>query len=200
METYNQEEYTNESLYAYDLTSQIIFIGDVLQDNNGLGPGYFCLGCKKVMQAVLPKTKISKYFRHHVAKNRPENRCTFSQESHRHFLSKTFLKDLNRIKVPSLNKYPDSPDDPIYQIREPQYINAHSVVLERAIFEDENGNIQLTSKEKIDDKYLYFIPDAILLNEKNDPILLVEFVATHKPNQEKLMKLKRLGIDAIQVY
>ena len=199
MEIYHFEEYTNESLYAYDLNNKIIYIGDVLQDNNGLGPGYFCLGCKKQMQAVLPKTKVAKYFRHHVAKNSPENRCTFSQESHRHFLSKTFLKDLNKIKVPSVYKYPELENDPIYQIEEPYFVNAHSVVLEKAVFEDENGKVQLVRKDKIDKKYLYFIPDAILLNEKNDPILLVEFVATHKPDQEKLMKLKRLGIDAVQV-
>src|SRR5690554_6290091 len=199
METNNHEEFTNESLYAYELDNKVIFIGDVLEDDKGLGPGYFCLGCKKQMQAVLPKTKVSKYFRHHVAKSSPENRCTYSQESHRHLLSKTFLKDLNRIKVPSLYKYPDSDDDPIYQIREADFVKAHSVVLEKAIFEDKNGEVQLISKDKIDKKYLFIIPDAILLNEKNEPILLVEFVATHKPDQEKLMKLKRLGIDAVQV-
>ena len=200
METNNHEEFTNESLYAYELDNKVIFIGDVLEDDKGLGPGYFCLGCKKQMQAVLPKTKVSKYFRHHVAKSSPENRCTYSQESHRHLLSKTFLKDLNRIKVPSLYKYPDSDDDPIYQIREADFVKAHSVVLEKAIFEDKNGEVQLISKDQIDKKHLYLIPDAILLNEKNEPILLVEFVATNKPDQEKLMKLKRLGIDAVQVY
>lgn len=193
------EEYTNESLYARNNRSEVIFIGDVLPKDKGLGPGYYCLGCHKTMQAVLPKTKVSKYFRHHVAKSNPENRCTYSQESHRHFLSKTYLKDLNKIKVPSLYKYPDSVDDPIYQIREADFVNAHSVVLEKAVFEDEHGEIQLISKDKIDKKYLFIIPDAILLNEKNEPILLVEFVATHKPDQEKLMKLKRLGIDAVQV-
>lgn len=193
------EEYTNESLYARNNRSEVIFIGDVLPKDKGLGPGYYCLGCHKTMQAVLPKTKVSKYFRHHVAKSNPENRCTFSQETHRHFLSKTFLKDLNKIKVPSLNKYPDSADGPIYQIRKSHFVNAYSVVLEMAVFEDENGKIQLTSKEKINDKYLYLIPDAILLNEKNEPILLVEFVATHKLDQKKLMKLKRLGINAVQV-
>lgn len=199
METNSQDEYTNESLYARNNKSEIIFIGDVLPKDKGLGPGYYCLGCHKTMQAVLPKTKVSKYFRHHVAKSNPENRCTFSQETHRHFLSKTFLKDLNKIKVPSLNKYPDSADGPIYQIRGSHFVNAYSVVLEMAVFEDENGKIQLTSKEKINDKYLYLIPDAILLNEKNEPILLVEFVATHKLDQKKLMKLKRLGINAVQV-
>lgn len=194
------EEYTNESLYARNNRSEVIFIGDVLPKDKGLGPGYYCLGCHKTMQAVLPKTKVSKYFRHHVAKSSPENRCTYSQESHRHLLSKTFLKDLNRIKVPSLYKYPDSDDDPIYQIREADFVKAHSVVLEKAIFEDKNGEVQLISKDQIDKKHLYLIPDAILLNEKNEPILLVEFVATNKPDQEKLMKLKRLGIDAVQVY
>ncbi|PKR80717.1 hypothetical protein CW751_08070 [Brumimicrobium salinarum] len=195
----HNEEYTNESLYAYDISNKIIFIGDVLQDKNGLGPGYFCLGCKKKMEAVLPKKKISKYFRHHVTKG-SKNNCTYSHETHRHFLSKSYLKELNKIKVPPLYKYPDSDDDPIYQIREADFVKAHSVILEKAIFEDENGKVQLVSKDKVDEKYLYFIPDAILLNEKNEPILLVEFVATHKPDQKKLMKLKRLGIDAIQVY
>ncbi|MGJ8661319.1 MAG: hypothetical protein ACSHXL_04725, partial [Bacteroidota bacterium] len=48
-------------------------------------------------------------------------------------------------------------------------------------------------------KSLLIKPDAILFNDQNQPILIVEFVATHKPNQEKLLKIKRLGIDAVQV-
>lgn len=189
----------NESIYAFNSDMEIVYIEDVPIEHRGLAGDYYCLGCKKTMQVVLPKIKRKKYFRHHVSKNHA-SQCTYSQETHRHFLAKQYLKDLNKIKVPSIIKYSDSdPNDGLF-IKESRVIEGFSVVTEKAIYEDENCNIQIANKNATHlEKYLHMIPDAILLDSKGNPKLIVEFVATHKPDPIKLMKLKRLGIDAVQV-
>lgn len=189
----------SETTFAFNSKREIVYIGDVPPEHRGLAGDYYCLGCQKTMQVVLPKTKRKKHFRHHVSKNHT-SQCTYSQETHRHFLAKQFLKDLNRIKVPSVIKYSDTEPIEGNLIQESRIIYAYEVVTEKAIYEDENCNIKMVNKDKVDtEKHLYIIPDAIILDHLGNPKLIVEFVATHKPDHNKLMKLKRLGIDAVQV-
>jgi len=42
-------------------------------------------------------------------------------------------------------------------------------------------------------------PDVAFFDANNLPILLIEVVATHKINAEKLSKIRRLGINSIQI-
>lgn len=135
---------SNDSIYAYNSVMDIIYIEEVPVEHRGLAGAYYCLGCKKTMQVVLPKTKRKKYFRHHVSKNHT-SQCTYSQETHRHLLAKQYLKDLNKIKVPSVIKYSDTnPNEGIF-IKESRVIEAYSVVTEKAIYEDENCIIQIAN-------------------------------------------------------
>jgi hypothetical protein len=48
-------------------------------------------------------------------------------------------------------------------------------------------------------KYLLSKPDVVFFDSNGKPILLIEVVATHKVSTEKKVKLKRLGIDSIQI-
>ncbi len=202
----DENKHKEETQFALDRNNQRVYIQDVSEENKGLGPGYYCIGCSRTMVAALPKV-YKKYFRHHIALKDGEKKCTFSNETYRHFLAKTFLKDINKIKVPSVYKFHHKlKEAPAKLISEAKFIEAFRVSIETYIYENESGEL-IYDESKLEEtnqvgnskKSLLIKPDAILFNEQNQPILIVEFVATHKPNQEKLLKIKRLGIDAVQV-
>lgn len=190
-----------ENVYAFDENFKEIYIGDVAYIDRGIKKKYFCLGCKKQMQAIKPQTKRMEHFRHHVKPNSTESKCTYRDESHRHFLAKANALDLKRIKVPAVYKYPPNKvDDQVLLIKEAEFIEAHTVLNEHYVYENEQGEIQVSATfNGNEDNYLFIKPDSLFLDKEGKPILIIEFVATHKPDQDKLMKLKRLGIDAIQV-
>lgn len=151
------------------------------------------------MQAVIPLTKRKKHFRHDVLKNTGEKKCTYNDETYRHKLAKDLIQIIGNIKVPAIYKFdPDKKFNQALLIRDSQFIEIDNVLIERYIYENENGEV-IFEQKKDSSKNLLIKPDAIILDKEKKPILIVEFVATHKPDTNKLIKLKRLGIDAIQI-
>lgn len=164
--------------------------------------GYFCQGCKKELQAIRHKVhNRMDYFRHaplDVKHN--ELKCTYRDETYRHKLAKEILSRLKHIKVPAVYKYPPKGVEGLANLlSESVLIEAHSVQIERAFYEDESGEIKWGSGHGIDEKYLLVKPDVIFFDLNNNPILFIELVATHKADNEKKAKLRRLGINAIEV-
>lgn len=187
-----------ENVYAYDENFNEIYIENVPNHENGIKKNYFCLGCKRQMQAV-KATKIKQHFKHHVKPNSTEKKCTYRDETYRHKLAKELIQILKKIKVPDVYKYDQyNKSNQAFLIRESQFIEANEILIERHIYENENGEIEIIHKED-QSKKLLIKPDAIFLDTNQKPILIIEFVATHKLDTNKLIKLKRLGIDAIQV-
>lgn len=84
-------------------------------------------------------------------------------------------------------------------MQDKQTIEAHRVDREVTIFEDEEGNIHYGNNDKVDERFLWIRPDAIFYDKDDKPILLLEFVVTHKPDITKLNKLQRLGINTVQI-
>jgi len=200
MDSLRQDLNEIENVYALNESLKEIYIGDVPKEETGLKKPYFCLGCKRRMQAIIPASR-RRYFRHHVDKNNPEPKCTYSDETYRHWFAKTSAASIGKIKVPAVYKHsPLGTGGHSLLLSEARYIEAHTVKIEWFVYENENGEIKASPDLKQDrDKYLHIRPDTLFLDHTGKPILIIEFVATHKPDQQKLMKLKRLGIDAIQV-
>lgn len=198
-----EESEHNQNVYALISDSDLpIHISQVNYADRGLGNGYFCLGCKRQMQAILRKEEKNKpYFRHHVIIKNDKDKCTYSDETYRHKLAKDILQVYKKIKVPNLYKYsPIKNENKRYLIKESEYIEAHSVLIENYLYEDEHGNIIYSHRiEENNIKGLFIKPDVMFLNKNGEPILIIEIVATHKPDKIKLQKIKRLGINAIQV-
>lgn len=196
-----EENQHTENVFAFNDEFKIIYIDDVAYVDRGTHKKYFCLGCKRQMQAVKPQTLRKAHFRHHVKPNSNETKCTYSDETYRHQLAKANAIDLKKIKVPSVYKFsPNKNEEKAFLIKESEFIEAHSVINEHYLFENDNGEIQVAKHyNELEGNHLFIKPDTIFLDENKNPILIVEFVATHKPDQQKLMKLKRLGINAIQV-
>lgn len=139
------------------------------------------------------------HFKHHVKPNSTEKKCTYRDETYRHKLAKELVQVLKKIKVPAVYKYDSgNKSNQALLIRESRFIEANEILIERHIYENENGEIEIIHK-KDQSKELLIKPDAIFLDTNQKPILIIEFVATHKPDVNKLIKLKRLGIDAVQV-
>lgn len=192
----------SENVYAFSLkVNDIVHISKIEQKDKGLGTGYSCMGCNRPMQAVLSIIdNRKKFFRHHITE-KGVKKCTYSDESYRHKLAKDILQMEKNIAVPNLYKYVYEKDNKRkFLIKESTIIEADKVLIEHYLYENENGEIEF-SKEKKDktDNELLIKPDVLFLDSQNKPILIIELVATSKPDTNKLIKLKRLGINAIQV-
>ncbi|AYN03107.1 hypothetical protein [Flavobacterium sp. 140616W15] len=192
METSNNIE---QNEYAKNSKEEVIFILDAVSGRKG----YWCLSCDKEMQAVHFKNEIYKsYFRHDAKDVKIERKCTFRNEEYRHKLAITILQESKSVKVPNLNKYSADGKKAVL-LEESEFIIAKSVKVEQTFYEDDEGNIKWGKNPDIEDRNLLFRPDLAFFNTKGEPILLIEIVVTHKLSDEKKVKIRRLGIDTIQI-
>lgn len=193
----NHNDNLNDNVYALDVKGDPIHISQAKSGRNG----YYCMGCKRDMQAV--KTTIANrmsYFRHDpkAVKNQPK--CTYRDETYRHQLAKRILETNKRIKVPAVYKYPPKGiEGRAMLLQKEQFIDAYSVKTEVEIYEDENCEVHYGPNPGVKDRFLVIKPDVVFFDHSGIPILLIEIIATHKPSMDKLLKLKRLRIDAVQV-
>lgn len=188
-------EQHSDNVYAKDLNDNIVFIGDVESGRKG----YFCLGCDNEMQAV-KATKRKAHFRHHVDPGSTMGKCTYSDETYRHKLAKELLQLQKNVKVPSVYKYPPRGESGLPNlIAESKFIEAHSVGIEKSFYENDNGEIVIGSNDGPESKYLLIRPDVTFFGKDGKPILFIELVATHKLTDDKIIRIKRIGIDAIQI-
>lgn len=165
--------------------------------------GYFCIGCDKQMDAVIRKKnpKYRSYFRHvPVDVSKDETPCTFSNREYREILATDILQRLKTIKVPSVYKYPPKGEEGIPMLLEKaKFITAHKVKSQLTFYEDNEGAIKFGKNPEVEDRYLLIRPDVIFFDANDNPILFIELVVTHKVNEEKKIKLRRLGIDTVSV-
>lgn len=184
-----------ENEYAKNIKDEVIYIGDAESGRKG----YWCLGCKEEMDAVKRKNILHKsYFRHSAKGVDNDRKCTFSNQNYRHKLAIEILQFTKRIKVPNL--YSFSPDGKkAVLLKEAEFIEANHVRAELTFYEDDEGNVHSGKNPDLENKNLLIRPDITFFNIQNEPILLVEIVVTHKLDDEKKVKLKRLGINTIQI-
>jgi hypothetical protein len=184
--------------FAENVKGEPIYILDVESGRKG----YFCIGCKTQMQAVKTKIKGRKsYFRHDATdvKNN-QTQCTFSNETYRHNQAISILDRIKRIKVPTLYKYPPkNSEGKVIKIRDSEFIEAKYAKSELTFYETDLGEVKYGKNPEIDNRNLLIRPDVTFFDLHNEPILLIEIVVKHKIDSEKLAKIKRLGIDTVQV-
>ncbi|KAF2518826.1 hypothetical protein E0W68_06105 [Flavobacterium salilacus subsp. salilacus] len=182
--------------WAFDIYDKPIHIANA---ESGL-KGYYCMGCKKEMQAVKP-TKYQSYFRHHAFNvDKKSTECVYSSREYRERLAEQILHNLKELKLPAVIKYPpkDVDGDPII-LKERSICVAAKVKSQLSFYEDEDGNIKYGKNPDIEDRFLLIRPDVTFFDIHDKPILFVEFVITHKVDDEKKAKLRRLGIDTVQI-
>jgi len=200
MEYFQDQLENQDTSFANTSEGSEIHISEVKYGDRGRGPGYFCIGCTKQMQAMKSSIK-QEYFRHDYFASKGQPKCTYSDETYRHKIAKDILQISKRIKVPAVYKFsPDKRQEEVHTLTKAHYIEAHKAVIEHFIYETNDGSIAFSDNKQGEEfKRMIIKPDVLFLDIKNKPLLIIEIVATHKPNNEKLLKLKRLGIDAVQV-
>ena len=182
--------------YAKNVKGEPIFI---LEAESGR-KGYLCIGCGEEMEAVRKIKNIhhKSYFRHCAKDVEIERKCTFSNQDYRHRLAIDILQRTKRIKVPNLYKYAPDGSQAIL-LEETQFIEAHSVRAELTFYEDDEAKVHWGKNPETDNKNLLIRPDVTFFDIHGKPILLIEIVVSHKLDDEKKAKIKRLGIDTIQI-
>ncbi len=193
-----EEHKEEQNEFAENIKGEIIYILDAESGKKG----YFCIGCKSEMQAVRSQIKSRKsYFRHDPKDVRKSEReCTFSNQNYRHSQAISILNRIKRIKAPTLYKYPPKKSDgKAIKLKDSAFINAKYTKAELTFYETDDGEVKFGKNPHIDHRNLLIRPDVTFFNAQNEPILLIEIVVTHKINHEKLAKIKRLGIDTVQV-
>lgn len=190
-----KREEKNILRWAKDGSDNRIHISNAISGRNG----YRCIDCNVSMQANIGNKLLTPYFSHDpIDRLEKKVNCSFSDESYRHEIAKEILQRIKCIKVPSVYKFPPAGIlGNAKRLSEAREIKAHSVKNEYYVYEEEDGSIQHGDTKK--ESPLLIKPDVAFLNEKGDPILLIEIVATHKVDKEKLFKIMALGIDTIQV-
>jgi hypothetical protein len=188
-----------KNVYAYNDKQKEIFILDP-EVKSGRS-GYFCMGCSKEMQAVLQKNpKRKSYFRHHPNFVNSEHKCTYSDETYRHKLAIELISLLRRVKVPPVIKSPPPGVKGVsYILSEAKFIEPATVKKNIEIYENEDCQICWGKKPNSYDSHLIFRPDIVFFNKSYKPILFIEIEATHKVTLEKRLKIKRIGIDTINI-
>ena len=183
-----------ENIYAKNNFGVNVFIEDATSGKKG----YFCLGCDQEMVAAKSKLGYKSYFRHYNENLPIEKRCTYSSETYRHKLAKEILFIQKQLKVPRLLKYhPTDPNAPAIIIRQAENIIASSVSLEMPFFENEQGEIEWSKEASFHKEHLLIQPDVAFFDQNGKPILLIEIVATHKIDDAKKAKIRRLGINTV---
>lgn len=181
--------------WALDINGKRIHISQAESGRKG----YYCPACSQEMIASL-STIIRSHFKHDFRDVDHKGECTFSNETYRHKIGKEILQRIKQIKVPALKKYPPKGEEgrPM-RIRQSEIIKAHTVEIEMPFYENESGVVMWDRSDSVDEKNLLIQPDVAFFDSRGNPTLLIELVATHKPDDEKLAKLKRLGINTVLV-
>jgi len=196
---YEEKENKNDD-YQNDWTKNIK--GEyihILHAKSGL-LGYYCLGCGKEMQAYRSVIRKS-FFRHHANNiDKDKSECVIANKVYRERLAEQILHLLKEIKVPALFKYPPKGVEGIPMfLQESKIIKAFTVKSQLTFYEDEEGKILCGKNPDIEDSYLPIRPDITFFDEKEKPILFIEFVITHKLDSDKKLKLQRIGINTVQI-
>lgn len=188
---------TKNNVYARTIQHDVIHISEAASGRKG----YYCMGCDREMQAVHSKyeNRIS-YFRHDAQDVKNKGKCTYSDETYRHKLAKEILQRIKTVKVPAVYKFPAKGiDGKAYLLSPSKLVQANRVENELYFYEDDNGEIKWSKTVSFKAEHLLFRPDVAFFNSDDKPILLIELVATHKVSMDKFIKMKRIGIDAIEI-
>jgi hypothetical protein len=175
----------------------------ISQAESGLR-GYRCLGCHGPMIANIQRKNPSRrsFFRHHATNiERDERQCVRANKEYREKIARNIINRLKYVNAPAIYKYPDEKDDSLAPmlIENRKIIKAYQTKSELTFYEDSLGKIKWVSNPDVKEKDLLIRPDVTFFNEKGKPILLIEFVITHKISIEKYVKIARLGIDTLGI-
>ena len=189
------KEYEND--WAHTVEQDRIHISQAKRGKNG----YYCLGCNEEMQAVKPKENIQPYFRHDATNvTRDKAKCVLASRTYREKIARNYFFRTKQIELPALYKFPPYRQDGEPNLLNEKYLHHTSKIIEELTFyENEGGQIHYGSNPEIEERFNLMRPDLTFFDDDGNPSLLIELVVTHKVSDEKKDKIRRLGINCVQV-
>jgi predicted nucleic acid-binding Zn-ribbon protein len=162
---------------------------------------FTCLGCRKPMLAILRKIYGYKpYFRHDVKDVQPGERCTFRDEEHRRKLALSILEEEKKIRVPPLYKLPPVGHPGLaIELAHGTMIQASRVTKYQYFYEDQAGNVKITTVLTPEMGDLMVYADAVFYNEDEEPFLLIQLSKRKKPGLEQMAAMSRLRLNTLQI-
>ena len=157
----------------HKIKKEIVFIDEV---ENGEACNCICLGCNT---SLIAKNNLKNINKHHFAHKSKD--CGYSNESALHKLVKQLLKKQNFIVLPLL-KYKSIP-----------IVKQSKVYFDEIKIEDDQDVISLGSHTN----NTFIKPDCIAF--KNKEKLIIEIRVTHKVDEGKTEKVKKLNISTIEI-
>ena len=143
------------------------------------------------------------HFAHDPKDVERQGKCYFSDETYRHSVAKDTLLLTRQIKVPAVYKHPPTGHEgKAMRLADATLVVAHEVQVEMPFYEVEDGTVKWgkhLSQGNGTGRHLLIQPDVAFFDAAGRPILLIELVATHKVDKEKLFKIRRLGLNVVQV-
>ncbi len=185
--------------YAYSIVlEKDLHISEVTERGR---KGYLCVGCRREMQAVLPRVQnMRRYFRHDAKFIKPGDKCTFKDEEHRRKLALGSLQLNKQLRVPPVYKYPPKGEAGLALFLLPgELVTAARVENNKYFFEGPTGNMESTSIYDGPPEELLFKADAVFYNENDDPILFIRLGKRKKLTIDELAGLKRLRVNTINL-
>jgi len=163
--------------------------------------GYLCIGCQRVMQAVMPNVQRRRaFFRHDAQFIKPGDQCTFRDEEYRCKLAITTMELNKEIRVPPVYKYPPKGEAGLALFLLPgTMVTAARVERGKYFFEDKNGNIQSSQHYEGPSDDLLFKSDVVFYDDSDEPILLIRIGKRKKLTVNEHAGLARLRVNVINL-
>lgn len=164
--------------------------------------GYKCRACGKELVAFKQRKNPHhrSYFAHYGGDTLEHEKCYKYNETLRHSFAKKELARTKKIAVPAVYKLdPSDPENYPMKIADRKVIVAHQVKLELTFYENDQGQLKWGRKFDASKMNTIIVPDVTFFNQQGQPFLFVEIEATHRCSDDKKAKLRRLGIDTVEV-
>jgi hypothetical protein len=187
----------NDNSFANNKDKQRVHISEAFSGRRG----YYCIGCEREMQAVKSKrpNRIS-YFRHHATDVIRQAKCTYSDVAERFKVAGEILTQLKELKVPAIFKHPANESDGLpYKVCGAKSIRAFAIARNVYFYENKDHQLLMGEKKDLEELTLLAKGDVVFLDQREDPILIVQFVEQHHMNADAKVKLYTLGIDTVQI-
>ncbi|MBB4079179.1 hypothetical protein GGR28_001799 [Lewinella aquimaris] len=185
----------DNNVYAYDSSRNPRHISEVDSGKKG----YHCMGCSWEM--IARKGAIRDHHFAHAPRNWDDKgACTYSDETYRHKLAKEILQRTKKIRVPAVYVFSDD-GKKAAELCPARTVTSTTVRNEIQFYEDKDGEVKWGRGVNFNTEGVDFIiqPDVTFFNEQGEPILLIELMATHKVDAQKIAKIRRLGLDTVEV-
>lgn len=166
---------TNDDRIGYGLRDgALLFITDVPR---GLGCNCVCANCRRPLVAKKGPVRI-----HHFAHHR-SSICEGAVESVLHSLAKELIAELDSLVVPP------------YEFIKRRRTKTGAVAEQRSTVA-KGGNVRITGV-RLEKSEGNFIPDVVI--DTGSRSLIVEIAVTHKVTREKLRRIRRRNLPAIEI-